>query len=81
MPIVGWIALGSLKNKILFLLPAALLLSALTPWAIMPLLMIGGMFLCFEGYEKVHQMMAPHNAHANAARPALSGDGIAPSIR
>ena len=74
LPIVGRIALGSLKNKILFLLPAALLLSAFTPWAIMPLLMIGGMFLCFEGYEKVHQMIAPHNAHANAAHPASSGD-------
>jgi predicted DNA repair protein MutK len=67
LPIIGRIARGSLKNKILFLLPAALLLSAFTPWAITPLLMIGGVFLCFEGYEKVHQMMAPHDAHANAA--------------
>ena len=53
---------------------AALLLSAFTPWAITPLLMIAGLFLCFEGYEKVQQMMAPHNAHANAtdaASPAL----------
>ena len=67
LPIIGRIARGSLKNKILFLLPAALLLSAFTPWAITPLLMIGGVFLCFEGYEKMRQMMAPHNAHANAA--------------
>ena len=71
LPIIGRIARGSLKNKILFLLPAALLLSAFTPWAITPLLMIGGLFLCFEGYEKVQQMMAPHNAHANATNPAL----------
>jgi len=74
LPIIGRIARGSLKTKILFLLPAALLLSAFTPWAITPLLMIGGLFLCFEGYEKVQQMMAPHNAHANAtdaASPAL----------
>ena len=62
LPIVGRIALGSLKNKILFLLPVALLLSAFAPWAITPLLMIGGVFLCFEGYEKVHQMLAPHDA-------------------
>ena len=62
LPIIGRIARGSLKNKILFLLPAALLLSAFAPWAIMPLLMIGGVFLCFEGYEKVHQMMATHDA-------------------
>src|SRR5262249_52396997 len=67
LPIIGRIARGSLKNKILFLLPAALLLSAFTPWAITPLLMIGGVFLCFEGYEKMHQTMAPHNADANAA--------------
>jgi len=74
LPIIGRIARGSLKTKILFLLPAALLLSAFTPWAITPLLMIGGLFLCFEGYEKVQQLMAPHNAHANAtdaASPAL----------
>ena len=64
LPIIGRIAWGSLKNKILFLLPAALLLSAFAPWAIVPLLMIGGVFLCFEGYEKVHQMIAPHDAHA-----------------
>ena len=70
LPIIGRIARGSLKSKILFLLPAALLLSAFVPWAIMPLLMIGGMFLCFEGYEKVHQMMAPHDAYANPAHAA-----------
>jgi predicted DNA repair protein MutK len=70
LPIIGRIARGSLKNKILFLLPAALLLSAFAPWAIMPLLMIGGVFLCFEGYEKVHQMVATHDAHANAAHGA-----------
>jgi uncharacterized protein len=70
LPIIGRIARGSLKNKILFLLPAALLLSAFAPWAIMPLLMIGGVFLCFEGYEKVHQMIATHDAHSNAVDAA-----------
>jgi uncharacterized protein len=74
LPIVGRIAVGSLRNKILFLLPAALLLSAFAPWAIMPLLMIGGVFLCFEGYEKVHQMMLPDNSHAKAAHATSSGD-------
>ncbi|HYF52895.1 MAG TPA: DUF808 family protein, partial [Salinarimonas sp.] len=49
LPIVGRIALGSLRNKLLVLLPAALALSALAPWAITPLLMLGGAFLCFEG--------------------------------
>jgi predicted DNA repair protein MutK len=74
LPIVGRIAVGSLKNKILFLLPAALVLSAFATWAITPLLMIGGMFLCFEGYEKVHQMIVPQDSHANAAHSASSGD-------
>ena len=59
LPIVGRIALGSLKNKLLFLLPAALLLSAFLPQAITPLLMLGGLYLAFEGYEKVHHMLAP----------------------
>lgn len=53
LPIIGKIALGSLKNKLLFLLPGALLLSAFAPWAITPILMIGGAYLCFEGAEKV----------------------------
>jgi uncharacterized protein len=53
LPIIWAIAKGSLKNKLLILLPVALLLSAFLPWAITPLLMIGGAFLCFEGAEKV----------------------------
>ena len=59
LPIIAKIAWGSLKNKFLYLLPAGLLLTALAPWAITPLLMIGGAFLCFEGWEKVHSMMHP----------------------
>jgi predicted DNA repair protein MutK len=58
LPIVGRIAVGSLRNKLLFLLPAALLLSAFLPQVITPLLMLGGLYLCFEGYEKVHHMLA-----------------------
>lgn len=53
LPIIGKIAMGSLRNKLLILLPAALALSAFAPWAITPLLMLGGAFLCFEGAEKV----------------------------
>ena len=60
LPIVGRIALGSLKNKLLFLLPVALLLAAFAPWAITPLLMVGGAYLCFEGAEKVHEWLDPH---------------------
>jgi predicted DNA repair protein MutK len=53
LPIIAKIAKGSLRNKLLILLPAALILSAFAPWAITPLLMLGGAFLCFEGAEKV----------------------------
>jgi uncharacterized protein len=53
LPIIWKIAKGSLKNKMFFILPAALLLSAFLPWAISPILMIGGAYLCFEGAEKV----------------------------
>ncbi|HWK34301.1 MAG TPA: DUF808 family protein, partial [Hyphomicrobium sp.] len=53
LPVVGRIAVGSIRNKLLFLLPAALLLSAFLPQAITPLLMLGGLYLAFEGYEKV----------------------------
>lgn len=59
LPIVGKIALGSVKNKMLFLLPGALLLSWLAPWAITPLLMAGGAFLCYEGAEKIYEMISP----------------------
>jgi uncharacterized protein len=67
LPIIGKIAMGSLKNKLLILLPGALLLSTLAPWAITPLLLAGGLFLCFEGYEKLHSMIAPHDAHDDHA--------------
>src|SRR3982750_4203283 len=53
LPIIWKIARGSLKNKLLYLLPAALLLSAFAPWLLTPLLMVGGTYLCFEGAEKV----------------------------
>ncbi|KAB7647461.1 DUF808 domain-containing protein [Polymorphobacter fuscus] len=59
IPIVAKIARGSLKNKLVFLLPGALLLSWLAPWAITPLLMAGGAFLCYEGAEKIYEIFAP----------------------
>ncbi len=60
LPIIGRIAWGSLKNKLLFLLPAALLLSQFAPWLITPILVLGGLYLAFEGYEKVHELISPH---------------------
>jgi predicted DNA repair protein MutK len=68
LPIIGRIALGSLKNKLLILLPAALVLSLLLPQAITPLLMAGGAYLCYEGAEKVYELVVPHAAHAHEAK-------------
>ena len=65
IPIVRKIATGSLRNKLLILLPAALALSYFLPSAITPLLMIGGGYLCYEGTEKVFETMWPHEAHAH----------------
>jgi predicted DNA repair protein MutK len=68
LPIIARIALGSLKNKLLILLPVALALSFLLPQAITPLLMIGGAYLCYEGAEKVYELLLPHGAHAHEAK-------------
>lgn len=65
IPIVRKIAAGSLRNKLLILLPAALALSYFLPGAITPLLMIGGAYLCYEGTEKVFETLLPHEAHAH----------------
>ena len=53
LPIIWQIAKGSLKNKLIYILPVALLLSQFLPWLMTPLLMIGGGYLCYEGAEKV----------------------------
>jgi uncharacterized protein len=60
LPIIWRIAMGSLKNKLLILLPAALALSTFYPHGITPLLMIGGLYLCFEGAEKLFHALFPH---------------------
>ena len=62
LPIIGKIAVGSIRNKLLLILPVALLLTAFAPWAITPLLMFGGAYLCFEGAEKVMEMFGGHEA-------------------
>ena len=61
--IIYQIAKKSLINKLLILSPAALLLGYFAPWAITPILMLGGAYLCFEGYEKVHSMFSKHKHH------------------
>ncbi len=61
LPIVWRIALGSLRNKILFILPAALLLSQFADWLLTPILMCGGVYLAFEGAEKVYELFGGHH--------------------
>ena len=68
LPVVLAVAVGSLKNK-LILVPAALAISAFIPWAVLPLLMIGGLYLCFEGVEKLaHKFL--HSAEEDTASHA-----------
>ncbi|RDV17233.1 DUF808 domain-containing protein [Pontibacter diazotrophicus] len=61
LSIIFQIAKKSLVNKLIILSPAALLLGFFAPWAITPILMMGGAYLCFEGYEKVHSMFSKHH--------------------
>lgn len=66
LPVVWAVAKGSLRNKFI-LVPAALAISALAPWAVTPLLMIGGLYLCFEGVEKLAHRFLHHDAADEAA--------------
>ncbi|WP_075292753.1 DUF808 domain-containing protein [Pararhizobium arenae] len=89
LPIIGRIALGSLKNKLLFLLPIGLLLSYFAPFVITPLLMLGGVYLCYEGAEKLYEALFPHAAHqheeeisaAPADPTALENQKVSGAIR
>lgn len=79
LPMVGKIAWGSLKNKIIYLLPAGLLLTAVAPWLIMPILMLGALYLCFEGYEKVYGMIVPHHGEDDVA-DTMAGETSAQAL-
>jgi predicted DNA repair protein MutK len=68
LPIILKIALGSLRNKLIFILPVALLLSAFAPWALTPILMLGGLYLSFEGAEKVIKSLKGHTAIQEVAQ-------------
>lgn len=73
LPVIGKVALGSLKNKALILVPGALLLNAVAPVLLTPLLTAGGAFLCFEGVEKILHKFLPH-AEGAAEGPTPTGD-------
>jgi predicted DNA repair protein MutK len=76
LPIVWKIALGSLRNKFLFLLPGALLLSAFAPWAITPILMVGGAYLCYEAAEKIFEAFVSHETVDTIGEMALSSPDL-----
>ena len=85
LPVIRRIAVGSLRNKLLFILPAALALSELLPWLLTPLLMIGGTYLCYEGAEKIWEAIGPHHdrtkAPAGADGPEREDELVAGAIR
>jgi len=72
LPVVWKVAKGSFKNKAI-LVPAALLISAVAPWLITPLLLLGGLFLCFEGAEKLHHAKSTSEHQDNANDDTLAG--------
>ena len=78
LPVVWAVARGSFRNK-LILVPAALAISALVPWAITPLLMLGGAFLCYEGFEKLAHTYL-HRAQADAHEAELAQALVDPEV-
>ncbi|GAB3165929.1 DUF808 domain-containing protein [Myceligenerans halotolerans] len=72
LPIVKKIAVGSIRNKLLIILPIALMLSVWAPWALTPILMLGGTYLAFEGTEKILGWFGKHEDHAVPA--AVKGE-------
>src|SRR4051812_6058405 len=74
LPMIKRIAVGSLRNKLLFILPAALVLSELLSWLLTPILMVGGVYLCYEGAEKLWETLRPHAAGAEAPAAAHGAD-------
>ena len=78
LPIIWRITKGSLKNKLVFLLPAGLALSAFAPWAITPLLMVGGAYLCFEGAEKVAHSLGI-GGHGHMDHPKADVEPVDPA--
>ncbi|WHF37789.1 DUF808 domain-containing protein [Aeromonas salmonicida] len=75
LPVVWAVAKGSFRNK-LILVPAAIAISALVPWLITPLLMLGGAYLCFEGAEKLAHKLLPHDAAEDEPSSQLVPDDL-----
>jgi uncharacterized protein len=74
LSIIGRIAKGSLRNKLLVILPVALILSQFAPWLLTPILMLGGAYLCYEGAEKVWEKLSGHHAAPEERQEAAAAD-------
>ena len=81
LPIVKRIAVGSIRNKLLIILPVALLLSEFIPWLLTPILMLGGTYLCFEGAEKVWEKLAHHDTGHDAPAAVEGPEAEAKVVR
>ena len=73
LPMIKRIAVGSLRNKLLIILPVILLLSQFLPWLLTPILMVGGTYLCFEGAEKLYEKVSGHHAEHGEQPAAIQG--------
>jgi predicted DNA repair protein MutK len=73
LPMIKRIAVGSLRNKLLIILPVILVLSQFVPWLLTPILMIGGTYLCFEGAEKIYEKVSGHHAEQGEQPAAAQG--------
>src|ERR1700739_1535270 len=78
LPIIRRIAIGSLRNKLLLILPAAMLLSQFVPWLVIPVLMLGATYLCYAGAPKMWSSIRGHDAHA---APVAEDDMVTGAIR
>jgi hypothetical protein len=79
LPVVWAVAKGSARNK-LILVPAALAISALAPWGVIPLLMLGGLFLCYEGFEKLAHRFLHSKAEEQAEHAEIVKALIDPEV-
>ena len=84
LAIIKKIAIGSLRNKLVFILPVALLLSQFAPWLLTPILMLGGTYLCYEGAEKLWEKLSGHHAPevpSSSQGPVEEGKVVSGAIR